>query len=116
MRVIYIAGKYRAPSPWGIENNIRAAEVIALEVAKLGAAPLAPHPMYRYYQGSLPDEFWLQGTLELLRRCDAVMLVPGWEQSTGARGEKVEAERRGMPVFSKLDDLEWWLKNVAEAT
>lgn len=112
MRIVYVAGAYRHPTPWGIEQNIRKAEAVGLEVAKLGAVPLIPHSMYRFYQHSLPDEFWLEGTLALMRGCDAVMLVEGWEKSTGSRGEKAEAERLGMPVFTSLADLEWWLTQV----
>lgn len=114
MRVIYIAGPFRGPDSWIIENNIRRAEELSLEVDKLGAMALCPHTNTRFFQGALPDAFWLEGTLELLRRCDATMMVAGWERSVGARGEKAEAERLGMPVFFNLQDLEWWLKNVPE--
>ena len=61
--------------------------------------------MYRNYPGTLPDEFWLEGTLELLRRCDAVFLIPGWEQSTGSRSELDEATRLGLPVFDNVEAL-----------
>jgi len=32
MRVVYIAGPYRAPNAWEIEENIRRAERIALHI------------------------------------------------------------------------------------
>ena len=33
------------------------------------------------------DAYWLNGTMELLNRCDAIYLAPGWEASSGCIGE-----------------------------
>ena len=41
----------------------------------------------------------LAGTLELMRRCDAVVVIPGWEHSTGTKAEIDEAMRLEIPVF-----------------
>jgi hypothetical protein len=109
MRVVYIAGKFRGKTPWVQELNVRAAEMWALDVWRMkGLAALCPHPMTRHYQGSAPDEVWLAGTLEMMRRCDAVYLVPGWRDSEGARKEKKEAEGIGLPVFETREELEAW--------
>jgi len=113
VKVVYIAGPYRAPNAWEIEENIRRAERLALEVWKLGAAALCPHTNTRFFQGAADDAVWLDGDLELLKRCDAVLLVPGWHKSTGARAEVRVAESRGLPVFASVDDLEGWLKGCA---
>jgi hypothetical protein len=115
MRVIYIAGPYRALNGWQVEQNIRRAENLAVEVNVLSdgkAIALCPHSLSRFYAGVLPEEYWLAGTLELMRRSDATLMMPGWEKSDGSRRERTEAEQRGMPVFFNLQDLEWWLKNV----
>ena len=113
--VVYCAGPFRASTPWGIEQNVRRAEEVGLEVAKAGAVPLIPHAMYRFFQNSLPDEFWLEGTLELLRRCDALVLTEGWEASTGSRGEVAEAKRLGIPVFESVAELRNWLDSYKPA-
>lgn len=105
MIVVYIAGPFRGPSAWAIEQNIRRAEALALEVWAAGLVALCPHTNTRFFQGALPDEVWLQGDLELLRRCDAVLLVEGWEQSVGAQAEKTAAEARGIPIFYACTDL-----------
>ena len=49
MKVVYIAGPYTAPDAWQRELNIRAAEMMAMEVAKLGAMPLCPHTNTRFF-------------------------------------------------------------------
>ena len=35
--------------------------------------------------------------------CDAVVMVDDWGRSTGAKGEREEALRRGLPVFMQAD-------------
>lgn len=110
MKVVYIAGRFRAATHWQIVENVRFAELVALEVWRLGAAALCPHLNTANFQGAAPDAVWLEGTLELLRRCDAIMLVPGWTSSAGTRGEVKEAERLGLPVFEEVDALGAWLR------
>ena len=108
MRVVYIAGPYRARNAWEIEINIRAAEALALHVWSAGMVALCPHAMTRYYQGFLPDALWLAGDLELVSRCDAVFLIPGWERSQGAMAEARFATDKGIPTFTTLRELEAW--------
>lgn len=109
MRVIYVAGKFRGRDSWERENNVRRAEETAYEVAKLGAMPVCPHANTRFFDGTLTDQFWLDGTLELMKRCDALVMVPGWESSQGAVTEKRLAEELGIPVFPTLELLKMWL-------
>ncbi|WP_373047208.1 DUF4406 domain-containing protein [Vulgatibacter sp.] len=102
MILVYVAGPYRAPTRWDVERNIRTAEERGLELARHGAGrivPVIPHTMYRHFDGCLDDAFFLEGTKELLRRCDALALLPGWELSTGTRGELEEAEQLRLPIF-----------------
>ena len=102
-KVVYIAGPFRAASAWEIEQNIRRAETLALEVWRSGIPAICPHTNTRFYQGAAPDEVWLEGDLEILRRCDALLLTEGWEDSTGTRGEVDEAHRKEITVFEELE-------------
>ena len=111
--IVYVAGAYRAPTTWDVAENIRAAERVGLEVARLGAMPLIPQANTGLFNGQLTAEFWLEGTLELMRRCDAVVLVPGWEAPGGTRGEIEEAIRLGIPVFVEMAELQRWLAGHA---
>lgn len=102
MKVIYIAGKYRGPNAWAIEQNIRAAEEVAARVWAAGHVALCPHSNARHMlPGLVSDDAACDGNLELLRRCDAVLLVSNWQDSAGARAEVAEAERLGLPVFGR---------------
>ena len=111
MTVVYIGGPYSAPTQYLIEQNIRAAETLALEVWKLGAVAICPHTMTRFYEGVLPRATWLEGDLELLRRSDALLLVKGWEESAGTRAEVQHAARLHIPTFERLEWLNRWLHN-----
>lgn len=107
--VIYIAGPYRAPTAWRVQAHIRAAQEVALAVWKRGAVALCPHSNTGQFEGECPDEVWLEGDLELMRRCDAVLLVEGWQRSSGTLAEIDAAEAVGLPVFTHLEELDAWL-------
>jgi hypothetical protein len=113
MKVVYIAGPFRAATPWLVEQNVRAAEMIALEVWRMGAVALCPHMNTRHFQDCAPDEVWIEGTKEMLRRCDAVLVQGAWTMSTGTRGEIDEARKLGMPVFFNTTELRWWVEEGA---
>ena len=114
MTVVYVGGPYSAPDQWAVESNVRKAEALALAVWRLGAVPICPHTMTRFYDGTLPRATWLQGDLELLHRSDALVLVPGWEESAGTRAEIDAAARLGLPIFENLDTLVRWLEEQRE--
>lgn len=105
MRVIYVAGPFRGKSQWAIAENIRNAERLALEVWRMGAAAICPHANTAHFQGAAPDEVWLKGDIEILLRCDAVVMTPDWERSQGATEERRAALTHGIPVYYADDEL-----------
>jgi hypothetical protein len=113
MKVIYIAGPFRGRSHWDIAQNIRRAEALALEVWRLGAAAICPHANTAHFQDAAPDEVWLKGDLEILRRCDAMILTEDWYRSQGARAEKEFAQGHRMPTFDNLVQLKDWLEAIS---
>ena len=114
MKVVYVAGPFRGPHAWAIEQNIRRAEEAALEVWRLGAACICPHANTRFYQHVLPDDVFLDGDLAILQRCDAILMLPQWEKSIGAQEERREAIRCQTQVFYSLPDLAEWLTREQE--
>lgn len=117
MTLVYIAGALSAPLPGLIQRNIAAAEAAGIEVAKLGAMPVVPHSMTANLASAQPEPFWLEGTRELLRRCDAIYVFNArhLQESAGTRGEVAEAQRLGLPVFHNFDELAAWLSGKAAA-
>jgi hypothetical protein len=119
--VVYIAGKYRAATPWQVLGNVRAAQEAALRVWKMGAVALCPHSNSALFDGEADDSVWLEGDKELLRRCDAVLMVGDWQRSSGACAEHALAADLGLPIFydgaesvlrAWLDD---WKRRAQEA-
>ena len=118
--VVYVAGPFRASSKYmpgqqdgfGIFTNVFNAAQLALEVWRLGAVALCPHMNTFCFQNAAPDDVWLDGDLELLFRCDAVLMTPDWARSTGARAEQVFALEHGIPVFYALHELVTWLEEA----
>ena len=100
--VIYIAGAYSAEDPWGVEKNVRAAEEAAYELEAIGASTICPHTNTRFQDSRTPYEQKIKTTLAALRRCDAVFFLRGWVLSSGARGEHIEAQRRGKVLLFDL--------------
>lgn len=104
--LIYIAGKFRGATPYDVRKNVEAARDYGLTVARLGGYPVIPHTMTADFDKQLTDAFWLAGTMELLRRCDGILLIPGWDYSAGARAEHQEAQRLGIAAFDSR--VEGW--------
>ena len=111
MPVIYIAGPFRGPDYYAIKRNIDRAEALALRVWQTErAVALCPHLNTAHFQNAAPDEVWLEGDLELLRRCDAVLLTDNWRESAGACVEVGFAREHGVPVFETFEVFREWLE------
>lgn len=98
--VIYVAGPFSALTPEGIEANIAEAVAFGQQIRALGALPLVPHVAIIHtqdYEAAMGECF------ELIRRADAVILMPTWQQSPGAVREHRFAKIRGMVVFESLE-------------
>jgi hypothetical protein len=112
MKCIYICGPFTASTNWLIKRNVRIAEKLSLEVAKLGHSFICPHKNSEEFFGLLTPEYWYEMTLELLRRCDAVLTFGTWANSKGATREVAEAGKLGMPIFDNIAQLRMWLDKL----
>lgn len=110
--VIYVAGRFRGSTTWRVEQNVRHAETHSLKVWKAGAVALCPHTNTRFFDKEAPDEIWLDGTMELLRRSDAIYLIPGWQRSSGARTELREARKLGLVVLKSEREMAIWVRKT----
>lgn len=111
MKVVFISGPYRDSNEWLVEQNIRQAEALALSAWGIGVAVHCPHKNTARFGGALPDEVWLKGDLEILRRCDAVLCTPDWRRSSGATAEVALAKSLGIPVVETVEELSSCLKS-----
>ena len=96
MRVAYIAGPYRGKTIADVVQNIRFAESYAVKYWKLGFAVICPHMNTALFDGHAEDSVWLAGGLEFVRRSDIIVMIPGWQRSSGSIKELELAKQLNM--------------------
>jgi nucleoside 2-deoxyribosyltransferase len=107
MKLIYIAAPFTPRDGTTVEGNVRAAEAVAIEVGRIpGLHPVCPHSTSRVLWGIQEEPAAYAGTMELMRRCDAVLAVAGG--STGVAAEICEAVRLDKPIFVEWADFIAW--------
>ena len=104
--ILYISGPYSAGNGRTVVENIAVARSYAVAAAKAGWMPFTPHLNTAGFEIDCPEishQEWLDGDIAILRLLPraraAVLLLPGWEQSEGARLERDWAIHRNLEVF-----------------
>lgn len=117
MKLVYIAGPYRAAHGRTVENNLIAArnkaiQLVQVAVNDLGGEwfPMVPHLNTAHFDvltDVAPDQYYLDGTLNLMTKCDAVLLTQpnAAELSAGTRNEVSVAQTLNIPVFTTLQEF-----------
>jgi nucleoside 2-deoxyribosyltransferase len=114
MKLIYVAGPYRSENRARKRDNIANAKQAAIKLWKMGCAVICPHANTWFVEGHVSDETILEGDRVMLQQCDAVLGLPGHEQSEGTTLELGLATDLGIPVFLDIDELKEWLAAQGE--
>lgn len=104
--LIYVAGKYSGNTRNEVNLNIDAAIKIAGRLWKMGHAVICPHANSAHFDDVFPEVTWEQyiaGDLNMIARVDAMVMVPGWEESNGARTEWEYALQLDIPIYYAPD-------------
>lgn len=106
MQLLYIVGPYYDPDRiHGIDRNVNRASAIALEAWRLGWAVICPQKnRYPFHYANISCSVWHKGGIEIMLRCDAILLIPGWFHSAAARIEYNAALANGLGVFDYSDN------------
>ncbi|HDY88697.1 MAG TPA: DUF4406 domain-containing protein [bacterium] len=99
MKIVYIAGRYRAETINEMHDNIEAARKVAVKWWQNGFACITPHMNSAFMDGATDDSVFLEGGLKILSRCDIIVMMKGWEGSEGARNEYERAKELGLKVI-----------------
>lgn len=97
--VVYIAGPFRGENAWEVKRNVHIAESYAHQVAELGYSFICPHSIGASFDGTMTGEYWLEMTMELLTRCDCVLVVGDYNNSTGTMAEIEKARELNMNIY-----------------
>lgn len=117
MKIVYIAGPYFGDGKKEtIEKNIREAEKYQIVLAnnKIGFFCSHNHTEHFQEKAKASEEFYYELDFQFLTKCaDAVLAIPGWEKSKGARQEVDWAEKNHLPIFyptstNNLQELTFW--------
>ena len=100
-KLIFISGPYSANTKLATEFNIGVARDAAIWLAEHKIFYFCPHLNSMFFEQWLdtPVSFYYVMDEEILSRCDALLLLPGWENSKGATSEFNFATRANKPLF-----------------
>jgi len=104
MELLFISGAYRADTVKGRSQNIKRARAAAIRMWQAGYAVICPHLNTAHFDGLCDDSVWLEGDLEMLRRCDVIYMMKGWQDSEGARAELNHAMLWGTEILYEVFD------------
>ena len=99
MKLVFISGAYRNGGYAGVETNIQHARKEAVKLWQMGYAVICPHLNTAHFDGLCPDDIWLKGDLEILKRCDVIYMLNNWHNSQGAKAELELAQQKGLEVI-----------------
>lgn len=115
MKVIYLASPYRGETENEVWEHITNAHRTARKIWKLGVACISPCSNTAFFGGKDDDQLWLDGDIEILKRCDAVYMNEGWENSSGCLKEKKIAESCSIPVFTDWPSLDKFIAGIHQS-
>ena len=119
MKIIFIAGPYIGDGTRkSIERNIREAEKYQIELANRRIGFFCPHNHTEHFSSGkgakAPESFYYELDFRyLIDMADAMLVVPGWEQSRGTIREVAWAKKHNMTIFfpkhpQDLKEVEKW--------
>jgi hypothetical protein len=108
MKLVYIAGPYMGTDYHQTEQYITYAREWADKLARAGHAFYAPQLNTAHFDAVAPDVpkyFWQEMNLAILHRCDALLLVPGWDNDEETKRDMHYAETWGIPIVVDIDEI-----------
>jgi len=124
MKIVFISGPITVPVDYFRnaycvrEERTNIAREAAVWLVENGIGYYSPHLNSHQFDCVVrctTKEFWYEMDLRIASVCDGILMLPGWEESKGASGERIYFVNEGKPVFSwpnnkSLGELLMWSK------
>lgn len=104
--LVYVSGPYSAPTPEEVDANIERAAQLAVQLWAKGHAVICPHLNTAGFERRDPQihyEAYIAVDLNMIARCDCLVLTADWQRSNGAHIERDYAKRLGIPIHVAPD-------------
>ena len=116
--IVYVAGPYRGKSKFYLLNryqrfrNAMCAWKVSVQLWNMNVMPFCPH-MNSFWMDKKVNNLnvFIEGDLKVLKRCDAILMLKGWENSEGVLIEIKFAKENNIPIFYDVDSLREFIKN-----
>lgn len=100
---VYISGPITGTEDY--KERFKAAEA---ELRRAGHVPVNPVTISEKLGKGLPHEAYMKRDIEWLVSCEGIYMLPNWQNSKGARVEKIVADACGIPEIKvKVLDRKW---------
>lgn len=100
---IYIGGPYSVSEQRSVKDNIKEADRAGQAILQKGHMPFIPHTMMANWEGRAFDREKVRDVCyRWLERCEGFLYLGS---SPGADEERKRAEKLGMKIFERIDDI-----------
>lgn len=104
---VYLAGPITAKNGHAVEDNVARAVKLYWECLRRGIPAFCPQlsAAFPSAHSTVDYETWLNYDFAVIDRCTHILMLPRWQESTGAKREYDYARDKGIPVIFSLDEL-----------
>ena len=101
MKILFLAGQYRADTTYKVYQNIKKAEKKAIELWEAGWIVICPHLNSQLFEHTMENahDIVMPGYLKIVERCDTIYMMKGFEDSEGSKLELKAAKENGLEVI-----------------